>query len=93
MPALPEWLFDALAAAVTILREFGTACGDFVQGAARACNGASEHLYEHPWGAKAHAFAVLLLPCLVGNLLGDHGVAHSHQLMDLAPMQALAMGS
>src|SRR5260221_10848211 len=27
-----------------------------------------------------------------GNLFGDQGVAHSHQLMDLAPMQALAMG-
>jgi len=54
--------------------------------------GASQHLDEHPWSTQPHAPSVAFLPAFVGNLLGDQGVAHCHQLMDLAPMQALAMG-
>jgi hypothetical protein len=37
-------LGNKLAAAVTELGEFGLTRGDFMQGAARTCNGASEHL-------------------------------------------------
>jgi hypothetical protein len=39
---LPERLGDKLPAAVTKLRQFGRACGDFVQGAASLCNCASQ---------------------------------------------------
>ena len=88
---LREGLFQTEAAAVTILREFGTACGNFVQGAARACNGASQHVYKHPWSAKLHTFAVLFLPRLIADLFKDDGVAHGDHLMDKPPMQALAM--
>src|SRR5947209_2243106 len=42
VPALPEWLFDERSAAMAKLGEFRRACGNFYQGAARACNGASE---------------------------------------------------
>ena len=66
--------------------------GNFHQGAARACNGASEHLYEHPWSTETHTFAKLLLPGPVGEFFGDDGGAHRHDLMDEAPMQALAVG-
>src|SRR6266571_8016670 len=77
---------------MTELREFAGMGGNFEQDAARTCNGASQHFHKHPWGAKSHAPSVLFLPAFVGNLLGDHSVAYSHQFMDLAPMQALAMG-
>ena len=36
VPALPERLFDKPPAAMAKLRQFGRACGDLVQGAARA---------------------------------------------------------
>ena len=55
--------------------------------------GASQHLDEHPWSTQPHAPSIAFLPAFVGNLLGDYGVAHGHQLMYLAPMQAPAMGS
>src|SRR3989442_7275662 len=89
---LREGLFHRLAAAMTKLREFGAARGNFDQGAARACNGASQLCYQHPWGAKAHASSILFLPRLVGNRFEDAGVAHTHDFMDYAAMQALAMG-
>jgi len=54
--------------------------------------GASEVLYKHPWGTKTHALAVQFLPTLVGNLFGDDRVAHRDDLVDLAPMQTLAVG-
>src|SRR6266852_4365906 len=92
MPTLPERFFDARSAAMTKLREFGAARGNLNQGAARACNGTSQMLYQHPWGTKAHAASILFLPRLVGNLFQDDGVAHPHDLMDHATMQALAMG-
>src|SRR5260370_1611554 len=92
MPTLPERFFDARSAAMTKLREFGAARGNLDQGAARACNGASQLFYQHPWGAKAHAFSILFLPPSVGNLFQDDRVAHAHDLMDHATMQALAMG-
>jgi hypothetical protein len=75
------------------LGEFGAAGGNLDQGAARACNGASEHLYQHPWGSQTHAFTILLLPCSVRNLFEDDRIAHGHDLVDLAPVQALAMSS
>lgn len=55
MPALRERFLAGPAAAMTKLREFGAARGNLDQGAARTCNGASQMLYQHPWGAKAHA--------------------------------------
>ena len=75
MPALGERLFATGGAAVTILREFGGACGNFEQGAARACNGASQPLDEHPWCSQSDASPVLFLPPLIGNLFQDDGVA------------------
>jgi hypothetical protein len=55
--------------------------------------GASQQLDEHPWSPQPHTLSVLFLPACVGKLLGDNRLAHRHQLMDFAPMQALAMGS
>jgi hypothetical protein len=52
VPALPQRFGNILAAAMTELRQLGGASGDFEQGAARTCNGASEQCYEHPWGPK-----------------------------------------
>jgi hypothetical protein len=91
VPALRKRLLERLAAPVTELAEFGRACGNFNQGAARACNGASQQLNEHPWCSESDASPVLFLPRLVGEFLDDDGVAYRHELMDLLPMQALAM--
>src|SRR5215472_10286007 len=77
---------------MAILRQLGTSRGDFVQGAARTYNGASEMVDEHPWGAKAHASAVAFLPAFVGNLLGDDRVASPHDLVRESAVQALAVG-
>ena len=92
MPALREGLGEGRAATVAELGEFGCACGNLEQGAARTCNGASQMVDEHPWGTKSHASAVALLPASVGYLLGDDGVAHGHDLVDHLPVQALAVG-
>ena len=92
MPALPQRLRDELAAAMTELGQLGAACGDFVQGAARACNGASQHLYEHPWGAESHTAAKLLRPRTIGNLFSNDRVPNGHNLMDQAAMETFAMG-
>jgi hypothetical protein len=73
---------------MAILGEFGRVCGHFEQGAARACNGASQHVYEHPWGAKPHTCAILLLPRFITDLFKYDGVAHGDYLMDKPPMQA-----
>src|SRR5260370_7612760 len=78
---------------MTKLGQFGRACGDFVQGAARACNGALQMVDEHPWGTTSHASSVAFLPRFVSNLFEDDRVAHTHNLMDHTPMQALAVGS
>jgi hypothetical protein len=86
-----EWLFERRATAMTELAEFGRACGDFKQGAARACNGASQHVYEHPWCSQSHASPILFLPCLVGKFLDDDGVTYRHDLMHQAAMQAFAV--
>jgi hypothetical protein len=47
--------------------------------------------YKHPWSTKPYTFAVLFLPRLVGDLFDDDGVAPRHELMDLTPVQALAV--
>ena len=60
-----ERLFERLAAAVTELTELRCAWGDFDQGAARACNGALQKCYKHPWGSQSHASSILLLPRLI----------------------------
>ena len=44
VPALPQQLGHVLAAAMTVLGEFAAARRNFHQGAARACNGAFQHL-------------------------------------------------
>src|SRR5260370_34211644 len=59
--ALRQRFFTDTAAAMTELAQLGCARGNFDQGAARACNGASEHLYKHPWCAQSYALAILLL--------------------------------
>src|SRR6266567_8872105 len=78
---------------MTELREFRRARGNFDQDAARACNGALQECYKHPRGSQSHASPVLLLPCLVGKLFENDGVAHGHDLMHLFTMQTLAEGS
>ena len=92
MPALSERFLGRRAATMTELRQFGAARGNFHQGAARACNGASEHFYEHPWCAKTHTAAPLLLPGAIRYFFGDDGVADGHNLMDQPPMQTFAVG-
>jgi hypothetical protein len=53
--------------------------------------GAFQPCYEHPWGAESHALAKLLLPGAIGALFGDDGVPNSHDPVDQASMQALAV--
>ena len=93
MPALGERLFATGGAAVTILREFGGACGNFEQGAASLCNRAFQMIYEHPWGMKTHTLAIPFLPASIGNLFDAKSIANAHNLVDESPMQTLAMGS
>ena len=92
MPALGQRLFDALTAAMAKLRQFRAAGGNFVQGAARPCNGASQMVDEHPWRTKAHAFAVVLLPAFIRKFFGENRVAYRDNLMRHPAMQALAVG-
>jgi hypothetical protein len=54
--------------------------------------GASQEVYEHPWGAKPNAFAKLFLPGTVRDLLGDDCVAYGDHLVDQASMQTFALG-
>src|SRR5258708_23164609 len=91
MPTLRERLFHAFSAAMTELAQFGRSRGNLDQGAARACNGALQLLYKHPWCSKTHTFSILLLPRLIGNLFENDRVAHCDDLMDLFAMQALAV--
>src|SRR5260221_2555177 len=77
---------------MAILGEFGRACGDFVQGAARTCNGASQMVDQHPWGTTSHASSIAFLPAFIGNLLGDDGSADPHDLVHESAVQALAVG-
>ena len=86
MPALGQGLFDVLLTAVAVLGQFGAAGGKLAQGAAGACNRASQVLYEHPWGVASHTLAILFLPGLVGELLGPNGVATTDDLMHQSPM-------
>jgi hypothetical protein len=53
--------------------------------------GAPQSLNEHPWSAQSHAFAILFLPCLITDLFEDDGVAHAHDFMRHASVQALAV--
>jgi hypothetical protein len=75
------------------LTQFGLPRGNFEQGAARACNGAFQECYKHPWGSQSNASPIRLLPCLVGKLFEDDGVAHGHDLMHHFAMQTLGVGS
>ena len=78
---------------MTELAQFRRARGNFEQDAARACNGAPQECYKHPWGSQSNASPILFLPRLVGKLFENDGVAHSHDLMHLFAMQTLAVGS
>jgi hypothetical protein len=89
MPALPQRFRYKLAAAMTELGEFGLMRGDFDQGAGP---GAFQPCYEHPWCTKSHTLPKLLRPRAIGDLFGDDGVPHRHDLMDQVPMQTLAVG-
>ena len=92
VPTLRERLLEVSATAMTILRQFGALGRDFDQDAARACNGASEQCYEHPWCTESHAAAILALPGAVRDFLGDDRVADRHDGMGQLAMQALALG-
>ena len=76
---------------MTVLGEFGGPGGNFEQGAARACNGASQAVYKHPRGSKPDTLAIALLPTFVGDLFQVNGVAHPHDLVGQTAVQALAM--
>src|SRR6266446_1996506 len=93
MPALRQRFFHETAAAMTELAQFGGSGGDFDQGAARTCNGASEHAYKHPWRSQSYALAILLLPRFVRDLFQNDRVADRDDLMHFFTMQTLAMGS
>src|SRR4051794_24436696 len=82
MNPLREGFFDVPAAAMAILGQFGLVRRNFAQDAARACNGAFQKTYKHPWCAKSYASSVALLPRLVGKLFEDDRVAHCHDLVN-----------
>src|SRR6266567_2672259 len=90
--ALRQRLFHADPAAMTKLAQTGGAGGNFNQDSARACNGASQLCYKHPWSSFAHTSSELLLPCSIGALFEDDDVTHSGNLMGELAMQTLAMG-
>ncbi len=92
MPALPEWLGHAVAAAMTELGEFGLPRRTFDQGAARTRNGALQLCYKHPWCSKTHTLSILLLPRFGRDLFEQDRVAHRDDLLDLFAVQALAVG-
>ncbi len=92
MPALRQRFFHDTAAAMTELAQFGCLRGHFEQGAARACNGASEHLYKHPWCSQSYALAILPLPRFVRDLFQNDRVADRDDLMHVLAMQTPAMG-
>jgi hypothetical protein len=48
--------------------------------------------YKQPWGAKAHAPTILLLPSFERGLFDMDGVAYFHDVMSQLAMQALAVG-
>src|SRR5437879_2228944 len=55
VPALRKRLFERLAAPVTELAEFGRACGNLEQGAARACSWVRTQRALAPLGAHVSA--------------------------------------
>src|SRR5260370_10374264 len=77
---------------MTELAQFGGSRGNLDQGAARACNGASEHLYKHPWCSQSYTLAILLLPRLVRDLFQNDRVADRDDLMHVLTMQTPAVG-
>ncbi len=91
MPALRKRFFHALPAAMTELAQFGPARGNLDQGAARACNGALQMLYKHPWSSQSHAFPIKLLPPFIGDLFENDGVPYCDDLMHFFAMQTFAM--
>src|SRR5260370_32029446 len=91
MPALGQWLFDIRLTAVAVLGQFGAARGELGQGAAGACNRASQVVYEHPWGRVSHTLAVLFLPRFIGEFLGTNVVATADDFMNQSSTQTLAM--
>src|SRR6266516_1874888 len=92
MPALGQRLFDVAPAAMTALGQFGGARRKLDQGAAGACNRASQVVYEHPWGMESHALAILLLPGFVRKFLDANVVPDVDDFMNKSPVQAFAMG-
>src|SRR5260370_38833439 len=92
MQALQQQFLHDPAAAMTELAQFGGSRGNFDQGAARTCNGASEHLYKHPWCSQSYALAILPLPRFVRDLFQNDRVADRDDLMHVLAMQTPAMG-
>src|SRR5690242_17093400 len=76
---------------MTVLRQLSGAGGNFGQGAAGACNRASQPFYKHPWGVRSHTLAILFLPSFVRKFLSDNRRANGYHFMDEPSMQALAM--
>ena len=92
MPALRPGFLHIPSTVMAILTQFGLECRDFDQGAASFCNQASHMRYKQPWGAKAHAPTILLLPSFERGLFDMDGVAYFHDVMSQLAMQALAVG-
>jgi hypothetical protein len=93
MDSFRERLLFARSTPMAELAEFGLLCRKFEQGAARACNGASQVFYKHPWCSFSDTLPKCLLPCLVGYLFNVDGIAKSDNIMGHLPMQALAVRS
>src|SRR5881227_2965969 len=91
MPALRQRLLLVGATAMTILRQLGGARGNLVQGAAGACNRASQSVDQHPWRTQSHTPAIAFLPAFIRNLLNMDLIAQADDLMDESSMQALAI--
>ena len=56
-------------------------------------HGASQLVYQHPWGTQTHALAKSLLPTSRRNLFDTNVVADTDDLMHEPSMQALAVCS
>src|SRR6266446_3518775 len=69
-----------------------SAASDIIDDEFLVVHGALQVVYEHPWGTTSHASSVAFLPAFIRNLLGDDGVAHTHDLVGELAVQALAVG-
>ncbi len=77
---------------MAILAQFGLKSGNFDQGAASFRNYAGQMRYQHPWGAKSNALAILLLPSFERGFFDMDRVPSLDDVMSELAMQTLAVG-